>query len=276
MVVQLTSKSGFLKNYDPAFRAAAHFFWASGKGYMACLPFMPRALHSFLKQDGRVAFVLTSSLLKLLNAGGFRERLIGYKIDKILDLTLYTTIHEGASCWSFVPVVTNTMADASQKVEYEYYIPSVKPSKIEGRQSFKVEKWQIEAKRLFLEPTDAKSPWFTGKREAEELLRKIQRFPRLGDVYKINQGINTRGANPVYFLKNYILAEGNYAVAETFGKKKIRIERNLIFPLVQGKNLRAWTFETAFAIVPHNASTWAPISLSTMEDKFSEALAYFE
>jgi len=121
-LLQIVKQSGFLEIYDPHFKSASHFFWSSGKGFVACLPFVALALERYAENGGYVAFLMTSSLLKLLNAGGFRKKMLEYRLEKILDFTLYTKVHERATCWAFVPIIKNEK-HVPEKIEYTFYTP---------------------------------------------------------------------------------------------------------------------------------------------------------
>ncbi len=80
------------------------------------------ALERYAENGGYVAFLMTSSLLKLLNAGGFRKKMLEYRLEKILDFTLYTKVHERATCWAFVPIIKNEK-HVPEKIEYTFYTP---------------------------------------------------------------------------------------------------------------------------------------------------------
>ena len=85
-----------------------------------------RALRSFTKENGRVAFLMTSSMYSTIGAGGGRKWVTKFQTLKILDMTLITDIHEGALCWSYVPVIKNIEKDADKSLNYSFAIPTTK------------------------------------------------------------------------------------------------------------------------------------------------------
>lgn len=133
---------------------------------------------------------------------------------------------------------------------------------------------------MLLDPENSRSPWFTAPPKVVEVFRRMQKFPRLGDSYSLSEGVNTRGANDIFFLKRIEKAEQDLVVGTTFGSKRrpsrpTRIERELVYPLIQGKNFRAWKFDHVYSIVPHTSSSWKAIEEPIMKHRFPETYSYF-
>jgi hypothetical protein len=116
----LIKASGFQKPYLPRFRVARARFPGAEEQYAACLPFVYLALKRYLKPNGKCAFLMTSSLIRLLHSGGFRQEMLYVQLEKIVDLTLITDIHEGATCWFFIPVITNKSTPKTGELIYKF------------------------------------------------------------------------------------------------------------------------------------------------------------
>lgn len=123
-VNQLLRNSGYLQPYKPRFVVAKARFPQAEAQYVACLPFMTRTTERYLKTEAQGSFLLTSALLKSLNAGGFRESMLKGHLEKVLDLSLYTSIHEGVLCYAFAPVFRNSVGSVEDKIQYVFYMPA--------------------------------------------------------------------------------------------------------------------------------------------------------
>lgn len=190
------------------------------------------------------------------------------QLDRVLDLTLHTKIHEGATCWAFVPVLTNTQTH-SQDLLYDYYVPVKESREPEVRPTFAIHSWRVEKDKLRLTPDNARSPWFTGPVEVIQLFRKMQKQPRIGDRYRLNMGIKS-SANKVYFLNSIRRTEPKLVEAKTLGNKSVNLEDDLVYPLVRGQHIGPWKFDYAHVLVPHRPPDWRPIPEATAKAKYPE------
>ena len=272
-IYAIMKKSGFLLPYNPHFIQRQPGFRGASKQFTACLPFMERSLENYLKPKGKLAFLLTSSLLRSLNAGGFREQLEKYNLERIDDLTLHTKIHEGATCWAFIPVIINEKIEGPKKVDYRYYIPIKEAKKAEEAPDFLVKTWKIKRKTLQLDLKSERSPWFCGSSNSIQLFRKMQKSRRLGDNYRINMGIKT-SANAIYFLESIKATEPGLVIARTIAKKQINLEDFVVFPLVRGRNIRAWHFDYQHVLIPHTPPYWKPIPETVAAHEYKEMYSH--
>mgnify|MGYP001137404907 CR=1 FL=1 len=139
-----------------------------------------------------------------------------------------------------------------------------------------IHSWTLPRSDILLDPRNERSPWFTAPPELVSVFRKMQSHPRLGDSYDLSEGINTRGANDIYFITRISRAENGHVVAETFNRQVVRLEDELVYPLVQGKNLRPWFFDHVYALIPHRPPKWNYIPEPIMRKRFSESHSYLE
>jgi hypothetical protein len=267
-VNEIVQNSGFLEPYEPHFVQRQPRFVGASEQFTACLAFMPRSLRAYLKPGGKLAFLLTSSLLRSLNAGGFREQLGNMDLDKILDLTLHTRIHEGATCWAFVPVLGNA-SSSHEGMVYSYYIPTQEPREPEIAPTFVTRSWQVEKTKIRLEPTATRSPWFAGPLEVIDLFRRMQKHPRIGDRYRLSMGIKT-SANDLFFLQSIRRTEQGLVAATTQGGESINLEDELVYPLVRGRHVGAWSFDHSHVLVPHRPPEWKPVPENLARTRYRE------
>jgi SAM-dependent methyltransferase len=238
---KLLQKSKFMEFYRPRL-SRVKLFAGSEKQYSACIPFFERAFNHFLKPRGKLAFLVTSSLLKSLNAGGFRKQMMRLKPIKILDYTLFTKIHEGATCWAMVPVILNENGSDDDEIEYVYY---TSPNLSETNKPYV--KWKIKKKDLLVVPKDEDSPWFTAPPEIIEIFKKMMQFPRIGDLYPIWMGIKT-GADTVFEVNiisqtddpNLVLVRNITSAnprARKLAEHPFKIEKQLLRKVIKAENI---------------------------------------
>ncbi|HXQ93112.1 MAG TPA: hypothetical protein VN739_08910 [Nitrososphaerales archaeon] len=147
---------------------------------------------------------------------------------------------------------------------------------IESTVEFQIEKWNVGIDELSLDASNRKSPWFTAPGTIVKIYRKMQEQPRLGDTRKLSQGINTRGGDDIYFFKEAAKGEPGYVVGVNHKGDKVRVESELVYPLIQGKDFDEWHFKAKHAVIPHRPPTWSCIGPIEMKRTFPDALSYFE
>jgi len=279
-VYQLVAASGFLRPYIPKLAVATARFPGAEEQYAACLPFVHLALDRYLKPGGKCAFLLTSSLIRLLHSGGWRAKMLDVKLEKLVDMTLITDIHEEATCWSFIPVVVNQASPRTERLDYKFIWKREEIEKIrrkahpEERPSLLMKSWTTTKGQLSLDLTQPTSPWFVAPPEAVKVFRKMQKmYPRLGDAYRISMGIKT-SANDYYGLKEAKVT-GNYVTGVNLAGEKVIVEKELVYPVCKGEHIRAWKFDFTHLIIPHRPPDWKPIPEQVMKKSFPEALQYF-
>jgi hypothetical protein len=108
-------------------------------------------------------------------------------------------------------------------------------------------------------PSDSTSPWLTARPKVIRAIRKV-----LGKSdYKAHEGVNTGGANAVYWVEiAYKRPDGLVVVRNITEGAKVKvdevtepIEPDLLYPLLRGRDVQRWKAEPfAYIIVPrlHN------------------------
>lgn len=279
IVEDILEESGFQESYDARFQTAKARFRAAETAFVACLPFVHLALTRYVKPGGRLAFLMTSSLVRSLNAGGWREKMLDCNLSKVIDLTLITDIHEGASSWSFIPVVVNEKSTKDEPVGYTFLTrkgvkPSGKRLHPEDTPSLRKHVWNIHKNSMQLS-SDPKAPWQIGPQDVLSIFSRMRKFPRLGDYIPINMGVKT-DANKVYFFGRTGEISPEYAKLKNGFGHEVLIEKDLLFPSVRGEELRAWGFDYDYLLIPHDSKTWRTIPPEIMERKYRESLRYLE
>jgi len=287
-VQQLLKHSGYLQPYEPKFTVSKARFPKAEAQYVACLPFMARTMQQYLEPNGKASFLLTSSLLKSLNAGGFRESMLKGSLEKVLDLSLYTNIHEGALCYAFAPVFKNSAGSLQDQVDYRFYIPTGEAGTSNSGEEEPVllpQNWNLAKSELPVDTASVRSPWFTAPPKVVSIFRKMQKLPPLGNQYRINMGIKP-AANNIFFVEKIEDARDGLVVCTNQARERVPLEEELIYPLVRGRDIGllsetageqklAWTFSHIHIILPHDPrNDWKPFPEHYMRQR-KEAWDYF-
>lgn len=284
-IAKLLENSGYLESYRPRIRSLTHKL--PSRQFSAALPFFATTFRYFLKEGGTCGFLVTSSLLKSLNAGGFRKRIAKFHLKKLIDLTPYTNIHEGAMCWAFIPIVVK-QSKSQPVTEYHFYIPTTKKhpqheekcTEIESPNGkFHVCSWKIQTSKMRATPSDDRSPWFSAPPRIISIYRKILdsgKNNKIGNLYPITRGIVT-GSDRIYVVKSIDLLSNKEKVnikTGMTGSKGAIVESELIFPFIQGKHVEAWSFDYTHIILPYDIPSWKIKEEQDLRKNFPLLLGY--
>lgn len=197
----------------------------------------------YLKDNGRLGFLITQTVFKTSGAGeGFRRFQIGDKdYLKVLEVIDMVDIRPFKNAYNMTAIL---ILEKGSKTEYP--IPYTKFYKIENiNNKLTLENLSTYFKKiqLYAEPiTKDTSPWLTTSKSLLKLKRLIGPSP-----YEAYLGLNTGGANGIYWI-NILKANNNVILIENRpeeGKKNIEkityeIEKDLVYPLIKSRNLKKW------------------------------------
>ena len=136
--------------------------------------------------------------------------------------------------------------------------------------------------KLIAKPVDIKdstSPWITGLPAELESLEKI----RGPSNYVAHLGVNSGGANGVYWVRIVDRAAGNLLVenAHDIGKKKLKqitvsLEADYLYPLYRSGDVDRWFAKSElYMVVPHTEKTdWVAIPESVMKTRYPKTYGF--
>jgi SAM-dependent methyltransferase len=209
------------------------------------------AMDEYLKNDGKLGFLITQSVFKTAGAGqGFRHFKLGdgtalrvLHVDDMVELQPF----EGASNRTSVVILQKGRPTKYPMPSYLYWKKTAKGKSIATTSKLEDILQMTERKQFYAEPVDENdptSPWLTGKPKAIKAVRKV-----LGQSdYVAHEGVNTGGANGVYWVDIIDKRpDGLVLVANiTEGAKRqvesvqMPIEPDLLYPLLRGRDVRKW------------------------------------
>ncbi|WP_135257741.1 Eco57I restriction-modification methylase domain-containing protein [Thermus caldilimi] len=244
-----------------------------------------------LRDSGRLGFVITQSLFKTAGAGaGFRRLSIPtgngeeiplriLHVDDMVDLNPF----EGASNRTAVLILEKGSPT-------QYPVPyTVWRKKRGARFTYEstLEEVIAATKRLNfvaepVDPKDLTSPWLTARPKALQAMHKI-----LGrSDYKAHEGVNTGGANAVYWVGLVLKRPNRLWVVRNLtegAKVKVKevtetIEPDLLYPLIRGRDVQRWRAEpSAWIIVPkYPEKPGRTIPMHQMQHLYPKTYGYFE
>ncbi len=243
-------------------------------------------MDKLLKKDGKLGFVITQSLLKTAAGAGFRRfKLPDHTPLKVMlaDDMVALNPFEGASNRTAVIILQKGR-------DTRYPIPYTLWRKIKG-EKFTYESTLDEVKaatrRLHLhaepvDPHDPTSQWLTARPRAISALRKV-----LGNSdYKAHAGVNTGGANAVYWVEKTMTRPDGLVVVRNLtegAKRKVDavtepIEPDLLYPLMRGRDVQRWhAAPSAWIIVPRSPQNPNQvISLTEMQQRYPKTYGYLK
>jgi len=219
-----------------------------GKKDLAML-FTYACLDNYVKDNGRLGFIITQTLFKTKGAGdGFRRFQLGdgehFQVQQVDDLSDFQPF-EGAT--NRTAIVTFQKGRATKyPVPYLYWRKKPKASvSLDDDLDAVLEK--IEAKRWQAQPINAaepQSPWLTARPKALDAVQKA-----IGQsAYRAYAGSCT-WANGVYWLEltgknnaGQVIARNLHDVGKLEGIEQVEtaLEPDLLYPLVRGRDVQRW------------------------------------
>jgi len=259
--------------------------------------FLVRSFDLYLREGGRLGFLLTFTVFKTQAGAGFRS----FLANKTRILTIHDMValrpFEGATNRAGATIVEKVcelnrisggecqaMADVQRAnrngVRHVIWIgEQVDPKTHLVEVLGKTERHEVVI--MPVAPDDPASPWMQVSPRVAEVIRGL-----MGGVqyYEANEGVNT-ALNQVYYLR--ILGrepDGTLIVTnppEPGQKKSVkqveaRVEPDLIYPLLRGRDVKRWCaeFKNRYIIVPHDPKTARPISENEMKVRLPLTYSY--
>jgi hypothetical protein len=246
------------------------------------------SIDRYLKDGGRLGFVLSQSLFKTSGAGqGFRRfRLPGNTqfaplvAEDMVELSPF----EGATNRTAVAVFLKGKA-VRYPVSYQYW-----KKRETGRGSsiaFDTPYEEVTAQKITfcawhaepVDKNDVTSAWITARRRALRALHNV-----LGNSpYSAHAGSFTGGANGIYWVEIVgerpgglsIIANITEGAKRAIPKTQAAIETDLLYPLLRGRDVGRWSAApSAHILMAQDPKTRRGIAVETMEKQYPKAHSY--
>jgi hypothetical protein len=245
-------------SYDPEFKKTKVPF---KEQFDYSVAFLERGLE-FLEEGGMLGYVITSKIARSTYAGKMREDLVvekmkgdkitGYTILEIRDYSLHPRLlFQDAVNYPMIISVKKQVPTGDHKVK-------IMVSNTAGEKK----EFEIEQKKLPLDPNKPRSPWILAPELIAGILRRITKASvRLGDIYEVKMGVKT-SADYLYIGKvmcsEVVGGDGTLLLELKDGSKQVEI--GLLHPVVRGENLDPYYYSwEEFMIFPHDVETLEPL-----------------
>lgn len=188
----------------------------------------------FLNEGGKLGFVITSSIVRTRSGKKAREGLLDEStLMKLADYSFSPkNLFEDAENVPLVLALAKEEWDNDDEVKIELI----------NRDDDRWE-WSTPIAQLPLEQENLSSPWTFLPPKVLSGARKMQNgSTKLGDIYPSNMGIKAKTG--VFFIDEFEQADKpGEVVVTTDGGETVRVEQELIYPLIRGGNVDPWNFE---------------------------------
>lgn len=245
------------------------------------------AADKYLRPGGKLGFVITQTVFKSAGAGrGFRRFVLpdGTHIGPILveDMVALKPF-EGAANRTAV-VILSKRKKVSYPVPYSLWVKRSRGTRISFDTPYEeVTTGKITYRSWVAEPVaddDMCSPWLTARPQAVKALKKV-----IGcSDYKGHEGVNTGGANGVFWVEKTGERPGGLSIIANVvegARRKVSqtsaaIEHSVLFPLLRGRDVQRWNAVPSLSIVlPHNVSSgWKAYPEAELQRRFPKAWSY--
>lgn len=235
------------------------------------MAFVGRGLE-LLKQNGTLAFVITSKIQQALYANALRSHLVlQTRIRRLIDYSLYAQpLFEEATNYPLIIALDKTSPSPEHRLDVTVY----------NRHGEKID-YSVSQKELSLLNGDTGSPWITAPPNVTKVFRKMQNCNIVLGMKKDMRpriGVLT-GLNRVFIVNRIELTDSpDEVLAVTENGETIRIEKSLLRPMIRGANLSEWKYDTEqYIIWTHddetgNVHTELPPRAKEYFERHSEAL----
>jgi len=269
--------------------------------------FLARCFDLYLKECGKLGFLMPFTVFKTQAGAGFRNflarktrvhlvhdmvtlypfegavnRTSAVVVEKLCEVDL-ERIRDSDKRKACVEALSNAFEDNVRGIRHIIWVnPSGKaiPTDKPLDEALKETK-RYEALMVPLEPRKPESPWMQVTPRVIEAVRRLLMGPQ---YYEAHEGVNV-ALNQVYYIEiKGKRPDGNLIITnppEPGQKKKVKqveavVEPDLVYPLIRGRDVKKWyvDFKNRYVILPVSAEG-KDISTSEMKAKYPNAYNYF-
>lgn len=213
--------------------------------------FVARCFSQYVNRDGILSFLIPFNVLKTQGGAGFRKYLVNNtQVIKVHELSeLYP--FEGATNRTGLIVIRHGKTEFPIKCEmWLYHRTGGVPQELDLIEVRKITK-QFDISIVPIEINNIESPWALATQKVFDVLKKVVRPSEYRGYAGVFNGINN-----IYWV-NILSKQQDRLFIEnvgTIGKKKVKkvralIEKELVYPLLRGRDVDKWFFKPSFYII---------------------------
>ena len=241
--------------------------------------FFYSSIDNYLKNNGKIGFVITQSVFKTTGGDLFRSMKLpdgaNIRILKVDDMVKLNPFR-GASNRTAV-IFAERDRPTKYPVEYIRWIPQEGYSRdLANIENVKKVTNSIKEEAIPI-PPNTNGPWFTGTPKEHKIIDRL-----IGkNSLKPKMGIHTYGANSVYFVERLVEKDISVIIANIVKGAKYKVEevqvdceKEVIYPLLRGRDIEPFYATTKQAIVFPYQSSGKLLSEETLKKEFPLLYGY--
>ncbi len=241
--------------------------------------FVSRCFDIYTKNNGKLAFLIPFTTYKTQAGKGFRNFLS--------DKCNVKKVHDLVELYPFEGAINRTSMLLIGKGKTTFPIPCKMWSNPRSRgMDMEAELAEVRKKTkqfdMILAPIDEnkkESSWMIIRKTAYNVVKRIIKPSH----YKAQEGVNTRGANGVFYVTLLDSHEGSILIQNNIqeGRKKYKqikkaIDREVVYPLLRGRDIDKWYYKpSGHLLVPHNPKNGNVFVESQFKLNLSKSYSYF-
>ncbi len=202
-----------------------------------CMAFVESGL-GYLKGKGKLGFVISSKITSTLYANLLRRLLIEKtSIIRIIDHSISNRRYfEGATNSPMILVIGKNHSEGHE-VKFTF-------------DAAKSMNWKIKQQDIAFNRNDPESPWRLAPPNIVSIFMKMRKDTlRLGDILTVHMGVKT-SLNDAFLIRTLApTATKGVLTVTNKGKERANIETDLLCPVVRGRDVEAWRFNSPGYII---------------------------
>lgn len=217
--------------------------------------FVQRGLE-YLREEGVLAYVITSQIARATYAGRLREELLRYTLLRLVDYSLYPIpLFPDAVNYPLVIAVKKSPPPRGHKVRVTIYNTGG------DHRDFELEQDALPLYAGTKYPNARRSPWVLAPPEVRSAVQKIiASEQRLGDIYEVMMGVKT-SLNEQY-IGTLVGCDKTRGIVklQLEGGRTVDVEEFLVHPFVRGEGIDPYSYKwDELVIFPHDVNTLEPL-----------------
>lgn len=212
-----------------------------------CMAFVESGF-GYLKEKGKLGFVISSKITSTLYANLLRRFLIEKtSITKMIDHSISNRRYFKEATNSPMVLVARKTAPEERGVQFTF-------------DAAECINWKSKQQAIPLYPNDPESPWCLAPPSVVSIFMKMRKGTlRLGDVVAVRRGVMT-SKNDVFLITTLAsTATKGVLTVTNKGGEKGNIEADMVCPIVGGRDIEAWSFNTFNYIIWTHNETGEPL-----------------
>lgn len=257
-----------------------------GARYDISMVFVYVGIDKYLKNGGKLCFVITQSLFQSEPATGFRKFTIPRMTDSGIINFAVREVHHLVDLAPFEDASNRTALMLCTKGESHHYpVPYVwwtKNKPIHASLSLDAVKERVERKSLFAWPINEgnpRSPWLVCSEAEKKAIQSV-----IGaSAYEAHEGSSTEGANGIFWIRikdkigNMLLVENMAEESrDEISKVQESIEQDWVYPLLRGADVHRWCGKPGGHLIFTSKSRKEALTETYFKVKWNKTYSYLK